>query len=255
MKIKPLIFNIYAFVFIAIAVSIPIQVMFLYGHGATDIGAIWSKMTVFNFMVMASCFLNAYFSFTAQDDIKWSFPLSIGFVCLNNSIVLVYGNDFEAASVILSTFAYILMTSYFILSHETNVINSPAAQWWKTAIRYQAPLPTKVSSTDIPINLGETFDISRTGAYISYNTPTQKDIFNCGDTFTFNIGTDLELKAKVVRKSNAVGRYPEGMGVQFVELGVAERLQLEKLLTSLRQSVDEENMDSDNDYEEYNNAA
>ncbi len=251
MKIKPLIFNIYAFVFIAIAVSIPLQVMFLYGHSLTDFSAMWSKLTVFNLLVMSSCFLNAYFSFTAQDEIKWSFPLSIGFVCLNNSIVLVYGNDFEAATVILSTFAYILMTTYFILSHETNVINSPAAQWWKTALRYKAPLPTKVSSTDIPINLGETYDISRTGAFISYSTPGQKDIFNCGEAFTFNIGDDLELKAKVVRKSMAVGRYPEGMGVQFIELGVGERIQLEKLLNSLKTSVEQEN----EEYHEYNKAA
>ncbi|AYF44844.1 type IV pilus assembly protein PilZ [Halobacteriovorax sp. BALOs_7] len=251
MKIKPLIFNVYAFVFLAIAVSIPVQVMFLYGYNATDIGAIWSKMTFFNLMVMASCCINAYFSFTAQNDIKWSFPLSIGFVCLNNSIVLVYGNDFEAATVILSTFAYILMTSYFILSQDTNVINSPAAQWWKTALRYKAPLATKVSSTDIPINLGNTFDISRTGAYISYNVPTQKDIFSCGDVFTFNIGDELELKAKVVRKSMAVGRYPEGMGVQFIDLGVSERIQLEKLLNSLRDSVEEEN----EEYQQFNKAA
>lgn len=251
MKIKPLIFNIYAAVFIAIAVSVPLQVMFLYGHSITDVGAIWSKLTLFNLLVMTSCFVNAYFSFTAQDEIKWSFPLSIGFVCLNNSIVLVYGNDFEAATVILSTFAYILMTSYFILSHETNVINSPAAQWWKTALRYQAPLATKVSSTDIPINLGDTFDISRTGAFISYSTPGQKDIFNCGETFTFNIGDELELKAKVVRKSPQVGRYPEGMGIQFVDLGVGERIQLEKLLNHLKTSVEQEN----EEFEEFNKAA
>lgn len=251
MKIKPLIFNIYSFVFLAIAASIPVQVMFLYGYSFTDFDAIWSKMTFFNLTVMSSCCINAYFSYTAQDDVKWSFPLSIGFVCLNNSIVLVYGNDFEAASVILSTFAYILMTSYFILSQDTRVMNSPTAQWWKTAMRYKAPLPTKVSSTDIPINLGETFDISRTGAYISYNVPTQKDIFSCGDVFTFNIGDDLELKAKVVRKSMAVGRYPEGMGVQFIDIGVAERIQLEKLLNSIKDSVQEEN----EEYHEFKNAA
>ncbi len=236
MKIKPLIFNIYAALFLIIACSIPVQIGLLYNHGITELNAIFNKMTIFNILVIATCAYNFYYCMKASDNVKWSFPLSIGVVCLNNSIVLVYGNDFESYSVILSTVMFISTTAYFLLSHETDVINHPENHWWRVPERkaIQQPISTKVN--DEVQELGMTHDLSVGGAFIPIKLEDQYQMFKSGEVIELLIGdkNPIQCKAKIVRKVSARGQYPDGVGVQFMDLSLTDKVRLRQILFANR---------------------
>ena len=236
MKSKPLIFNIYALLFLVIALGIPVQISMLYGHGVQELGAIYNKLTFFNIAVIGVSLYNFYCCFSASANVKWSFPLAIGVVCFNNSIVLIYGNDFESYSVILATVAFIVLSAYFLMAHDTDIINQPKRQWWRIPKRFTLKEKVKLEVNDHAIDIGETFDISTTGAFIPAENLDHKIDVNSGDVFNFFIGEDqpIACKAKIVRKTPAKGHYPAGIGIQFIDLSLADKYKLQQKLFASR---------------------
>lgn len=239
MKTKPLIFNIYAAFFLAIALSVPIQIALLYGHSITDYSVIFNKMTIFNLLVVATCLYNFYYCFSASDNVKWSLPLSIGVICLNNSIVLIYGNDFESMTVILSTILFLSVTSFFLLTHDTDVMNHPENQWWRIAQRQFVNEKIIARIRNDERDLGLTFDLSIGGAFVPLSLEEQHTLLKSGETIEIWLGENKQIKcqAKVVRKVSARGHYPEGIGLQFIDLSIMDRVKLKHLLISDQLSV------------------
>jgi len=236
MKTKPLIFNIYALLFLAIAISIPVQVSMIYGHGTAELGPIYNKMTIFNILVIAVSLYNFYYCFTASDNVKWSFPLAIGVICFNNSIVLVYGNDFESYTVILATILFMVMSAYFLLTHDTDVINHPENHWWRVPRRFSLKERVTLHQSGRHIDLGETFDISTSGAFIPYTMDDKYNLFSGNEVIDFSFGDEapIHCRAKIVRKTCAKGIYPDGIGIQFVDMGPSDKLRLQQKLFSSR---------------------
>jgi hypothetical protein len=239
MRSKPLIFNIYALLFLAIAISIPVQISMIYGHNVAELGPIYSKMTIFNILVIGVSLYNFYYCFTASDNVKWSFPLAIGVICFNNSIVLVYGNDFESYSVILATILFMVMSAYFLLTHDTDVMNHPENQWWRIPRRFSLKEKVTLHHLGRDIDMGETFDISTSGAFIPYHLSDSYNIFKGDEIIDFSIGAEspIHCRAKIVRKSCAKGLYPDGIGIQFIEMNSSDKLKLQQKLFSSRMAT------------------
>ena len=239
MKSKPLIFNIYALLFLAIAISIPLQISMIYGHTAQELGSIYNKMTIFNIMVIGVSLYNFYYCFTASDNVKWSFPLAIGVISFNNSIVLVYGNDFESYTVILATLLFMVMIAYFLLTHDTDVINHPDSQWWRIPRRFSLKERVTLHIDEKDIDMGDTFDISTSGAFIPYQLNDELNLFKGNEIIDFSIGVDspVHCRAKIVRKSCATGVYPDGIGIQFVDMEQTDRIKLQQKLFSSRMAA------------------
>jgi hypothetical protein len=231
MKDKPLIFNIYAILFLLIAISIPVQISVLYGHNFDELGAIYKKLTFFNILVVMASILNFYYCFTASDNVKWSFPLAIGIICFNNSIVLVFGNDFEAYTVILSTLLFMVFSAYFLLTHDTDIINEPKKQWWRIPKRFALKEKVLIEVGNQQIDIGETFDISTSGAFIPITEDNKSKIVP-GKVYSFMIGKKhpIKCKAKVIRKTDARGHYPAGIGIQFQDLELGQKYKLQHML-------------------------
>ena len=239
MRSKPLIFNIYALLFLIIAVSIPVQISMIYGHSAIELGPIYNKMTIFNILVVGVSLYNFYYCFTASDNVKWSFPLAIGVICFNNSIVLVYGNDFESYTVILATILFMVLSAYFLLTHDTDVMNHPENQWWRIPRRFSLKEKVTLHLGKEDIDLGETFDISTSGAFIPYELADKHNLFAGPEVINFSFGEDSEIhcRAKIVRKSCARGVYPDGIGIQFVDMASTDKLRLQQKLFSSRMAT------------------
>lgn len=229
MKTKPLIFNLYALVFGVIFACMPAQIMMLYGHNINEMGAIFNKLTFFNYLVMFISGVNILTCLYASDHIKWSFPLSIGIVCINNSFVLLYGNDFESYAVILSTILYVSMISYFFLATETEIMNHPENHWWRIPQRVMVRDYISITHPENQMTEEkELFDLSSGGAFINLQNYEDLNSFRNGEIITIKIGKNhpISAKAKVVRKASAKGHYPNGIGIQFLEMGLIDKVRL-----------------------------
>lgn len=221
-------------IFLLISFSIPAQISLIYGHGLKEFSAIYNKMTIFNILVIGVCLYNFYYCLNASDNVKWSFPLSIGIICFNNAMVLVYGNDFESYSVILATIVYTLVSAYFLLTHETDIINHPDSHWWRIPQRYTLKEKVIITTQDGILQYGSTFDLSQGGAFIVCDTDRYN--FTEGEQIKVNIGEDSTIicQAKVVRKAKAKGIYPSGLGLQFTEISLIDKFRLKQRLLSNR---------------------
>jgi len=196
-------------------------------------------MTIFNILVIGVSLYNFYYCFTASENVKWSFPLAIGVISFNNSIVLVYGNDFESYTVILSTLLFMVLSAYFLLTHDTDVINHPDSQWWRIPRRFSLKERVTLHALGKEIDMGETFDISTSGAFIPYHLTDEYNLFKGEEIIDFSIGEDspVHCRAKIVRKSCATGTYPDGIGIQFIDMDQSDKLKLQQKLFSSRMAT------------------
>lgn len=239
MKEKPLIFNIYAFIFGAIVIGMPLQITYLYGHQLGEIGAIFNKLTIFNYSVIAIAMANIYLCIKASDHLKWSLPLSAALVCLNNAIVMIYGNDFESYNVIISTLIYFSLVGLFYIASETKIIDHPEKQWWRIPTRINVKEKVLLSNQAQDIDLGETFDLSVGGAFVCNSMDSFDLNLRSGDIVDIVIGEvdQIHIKAKVVRKAKARGHYPSGIGIQFMDMSLIDKIKLRHKLYATQNSL------------------
>lgn len=223
----------------AILFGMPMQISMLYGHGAGELGAIFNKLTLFNYMVMTIAALNIYFCINASEQLRWSLPLSAAIICINNSVVMIYGNDFESANVIISTLIYFSFVAYFYATGETKIIEMPEKHWWRIPTRVELREKVLISKENLDINFGETFDISSGGAFIAHDTQTSQIVLKTGDVIDLVIGEkdQIHVKAKIVRKASAKGHYPSGIGLQFIDMSVLDKIKLTHKLYATQNSL------------------
>lgn len=235
MREKPLIFNLYAIIFGVIVVAMPLQITYLYGHQLNELGAILNKLTLFNYLVMAIALANIYLCAKASEHLKWSLPLSAAIVCINNSVVMIYGNDFESYNIIISTLVYFSLVALFYIASETKIIDTPEKQWWRIPTRQNVREKVLISNNTFDIDLGETFDLSVSGAFICNSADSFELNLRSGDIIDIVIGEEdqIHVKAKIVRKAKPRGHYPSGIGIQFVDMSLLDNIKLRhKLYTN-----------------------
>lgn len=240
MKTKPIIFNILGLFFSAIAFSLPLQVAALYEHQLTSFyewQSILMKLTPLNWTVMAITLVNGLLCFKAMPLIKYTIPLSILLVAINNFFVGAWGVDFSFLTTWIATVTYAVLSYSYAYTQGLEAIDHPEKQWWKIPQRFQRTLPVWLEWNGQRKLLAKTFDISKTGTYISALAGNNKFIpqdLKLGENLKVLIGTregDIELQATIVRKEDqALGHYPAGLGLRFNSVGIKETLQLKRLL-------------------------
>ncbi len=225
MKNKPIGYNIFSVIFAIISISLPIQVAMLYGHSFSEFVMIYHKLNFLNLMVMAITMVNAILSFRVSMHLIWTLPLSVALISVNNSIVFLNGNDFAKSTIILSTAAYSLFILVTMKSKLFSLIETQDTHWWKVPTRYKKSIPVKLKLRDKELHLGSSYDLSQTGAFLQMRVG--RFLYEKGDVINVRIG-NFRTKAKVVRLCKEQGTYPEGIGLQFVETGILQKMNLYK---------------------------
>lgn len=241
MKNKPVIFNFLSIIYFLIAISIPIQIMIIYGHHLASYELIYHKLSLFNMIVMVLSLYNSFALYHAKKSLRYSIPLNILFIIVNNYFVSFVGVDYSSSQTLLASFSIISVSSFLFFSSSKKIISNPDLIWWKWARRTEKSLPVTIMLKDQELYTTNTFDLSRTGAYLQYasqndNKPsvTTTKILK-GETLEFIIGEPdsknrLTCKAKVVRKAESSGTYPDGIGICFEDLSMKNSLTLMKLI-------------------------
>lgn len=211
---------LYALLCLGIALSLPVQIAIIFELSWGSLGLIWQKLTFMNYLVIASLLATAYVSWKSSYSLRWYATGSVGAVILNNLWVGHVSENYtmmqaSLGSLLFAIFAY----APYLMPKAREALLNPSKRWWREATRhsFQAPVTVMSASSD---NLQEilAFDISKTGIFIKSEVSDFYGL-NEGDKVSIKwLSADheeFERDAIVVRKSEAAGRYPRGLGLKF----------------------------------------
>jgi len=239
MKNKPIIFSIFFSAFILMALSFPLQIMLLYGHEWGEWPMIFSKLTVFNRLVIGIFLLNAYLSLTAHKWLRVTIPLSLLVVCANNFIVGSYGTDYALHLTSLTSLMYLFFVSNLYLSRGYQVLLNPQLRWWRVPLRKKISCPVSIKLSNGEYFKSKSFDISNSGLFLEKQS-NQREDFSAMNNVEEILEQDMILnlaiaesffcRAKIVRKTAGNGQYPAGIGLEFIDLNWQNKHSLQNLL-------------------------
>jgi hypothetical protein len=231
-KKRPLLFTILSLIYAGIALSIPMQISYIYGHSLSEWQAIVHKVSLFNWVVITISLANAYLSFQAHPWLKVGIPLAVVAVAINNTLVATLGVDFSFASTTISTLLFMLFSGSIYSFRVSRVLSHPSLRWWKIPVRHRQTRAVLVESSDgerLETSL-ETFDISTSGLFATSSIKSDLDQLEPGAKIKITIpgshGNILECHSRVVRKSDASGEYPAGIGLEFHNISWWQSLKL-----------------------------
>lgn len=233
MIMRPKQFYLASLALFAIALSFPVQVMVLYGHKWNESSAIFGKITTLNWMVMLSLVVGAYLYFHASRLIVFVAPVILALVALNNYLVGQFAGDFSLLQTTLGTLAIALIFSPLLLPSSQVVLRDPTRRWWRCSPRVRRQISATLNPYVGDMIQAKTFDISKTGVFISLDESVEH-VPKVGDkirlSFNVNSMKKVRCEAVVVRHSEASGKYPKGLGLQFVEVNKKNEKGLQDLL-------------------------
>lgn len=227
MQHKPWQFKILALIFILIGVSLPLQMMMLYEHGLGEVHLAINKLTLLNKVIMFLCFASAYYTFKASRMVFLTIPLNIVAVFVNNYYVAKYGQHFLPGITFVASLSFLMLPAMLLFSRPWLVLMHPERQWWRHEQRFNIQLPIKFLAG--PVEMLKSVDVSASGMFLS----CAQSLFEQGALVQVAVpigNQNLSLQAKVVRKADSSGKYPEGVGFEFTNAGVKERYLLRTYL-------------------------
>ncbi len=243
MKKKPWPFLFLTLFHLIVTVSMPVQIIVLYGHSLHEWEAIFSKLTLVNWAVMAVTLFCAFLAFEAHRWVRNATLLAIVIVALNNWIVATWSTDFASWVPLLGTLVFCLVQSVLLLPDVQRVLKYPEQRWWLSAHRQRSEFPIWIETSNRQAFQSVTFDLSLSGAFIPFThvdsggemaegfpVPVRR-----GENILVRLGLDsaeeIACRAEVVRRSASRGRYPAGLGLRFSGLDGLSRRRLKRYIS------------------------
>lgn len=215
----------------------PVQVMWLYGHAPIEIAAIWHKLTWLNVLVLTGLLINMVLLWQVSPSLKFSIPILLGLVTLNNFIVGHQAVNYTQMEAALATLGFTIVNLPMLDTRVLWILRHPDRRWWRRATRHQVALPLLIEGTRLNSIRTESFDLSESGLFIGGSSG-----LGVGDWVNIKISFDsvlhIRTRARVVRRSEARGTYPAGVGVEFVDLPWSDRQALKRGLQRASPDLD-----------------
>jgi hypothetical protein len=229
-----------------VAISFPMQIMWLYGHTATEMSAVFNKLTFLNYFVMLGCLSCAILAWQASPSLRWSLPLLTMVVGFNNWIVGIWSTDFTLWATFAASLAFSSVNIPVWLSAEVRVLlRTPSLRWWLRADRWRCNVPVVIAAQQKPLIKAQAFDFSASGLFV----PLARDTaLNVGERVKLQLNLPsapaFHCEAQVVRRTKAHGQYPEGVGLAFGQLSLRQRRALNTVADYFRVTFREESLNS-----------
>lgn len=223
MRRRPRLLLVMALIFLGIVISFPVQVALLYGHGLSEIPQIVAKISLLNYLVALTLVGNIPLILRASQWLWVSLPFTLVLVGWNNWVVATAGQDFSPLVTWLATLTFSLLGGFMFVPSVWSLMREPKRRWWLQAQRKEVSLPITLKPVRGNPIAARTFDLSRTGAFIPLDESFKgTGAVVAGDivVINFSLGSlsRISCNARVVRRTEASGHYPEGLGLQFLEL-------------------------------------
>lgn len=214
MRKRPLALSLFSFILLGIAISLPIQAIYI-----QDIENLFQSLTFLNIFVMLLCTLTAVSAFKVHKSVRYLLPVTLVTVIFNNWWVGYVGFNFDPLQTSFASLGFVSLCAVLLEKNAYSVLRNPKLKWWEVATRAKAEIPVSV----FPIRgeaLNKTsFDISESGIFLQGLEKDELERLNVGEELSVCLHFDRILKircsAKIVRKSDASGIYPPGVGLQF----------------------------------------
>jgi hypothetical protein len=209
--------TILSLMFFALAVSMPVQVMLLYGHESAEVWAILNKLTWLNAIVLGGLVFNGMLLWKVSPWLRYTIPALIAVVGANNYIVGYYATDFSNFTTSLATLGFAALNLPILDARVIWILRHPDRRWWRRAERKKMSIPLFIEGSRLNTIRAECFDISETGLFIP-----ETNGLGVGDWVNIKISFDslsqIRTRARVVRRAEARGIYPAGVGVEFIDI-------------------------------------
>jgi hypothetical protein len=213
--------------------GMPVQVMFWFGHGPTEWAAILAKLTLQNKIVMA---LSPVAALGVQQVAPWGRWATLVFLAAavaNNLILLRFSTPVPRFLVVASILIVTGTALWLLRPAAARLFRCHELHWWK-------PAPRRVTSIPVAVENGQgarldtrTFNISRSGLFV----PSPAGAMSLGDRVRVCLRFEARVLrgwVSVVRYTGACSTHPEGFGLQFSCLALADRMWLRMRLAEVR---------------------
>lgn len=203
----------------------PVQVMVVFGHPPAEAVAIWAKLTAQNKAVMA---LSPVAALGLQRVTAWGWWAALALAAaalFNNLILLGFPPPVRVGWVYLATAAVLAWGAWLLRPATYRLFREGSRHWWKTPRRYALAVPVEVEGGGGEPARWQTVDVSRTGVFLAAPGRSLRP----GERVTLRIGFRerwIRCLASVVRHAEGCANRPEGFGLRFEELGLADRVWL-----------------------------
>jgi hypothetical protein len=214
-----------------VVVSLPVQVMVLFGHPPLEATAIWAKLAPQNKLVMGFAALAALGVGRVSPVGWWA---TLGFVAValwNNWILLKFPGPIPRWAVSSSSALALFAALWMLRPAAVRLFHTPSLHWWRNAERYRVTAPVELESPSGRRVHGTVFNLSRTGLFVVGAPGDLEPGDRCRVTVRLE-NRVLSAVAQVVRRTEASGVYPEGIGLRFARLPLADRVWLRRSLSS-----------------------
>jgi hypothetical protein len=106
----------------------------------------------------------------------------------------------------------------------------PGRRWWLRPARFRMNVPVVIGVSRRTPMRAETFDLSESGVFIPLRESALKVDDRVTLRMTFGTFSQIRCEGRVVRRGDAKGIYPAGIGVEFTGMSWRERRELRRHL-------------------------
>ncbi|WP_127715830.1 PilZ domain-containing protein [Halobacteriovorax sp. HLS] len=240
MRKKPFIFNFITLILLASIILVPVQIILQMGASEINWRILINQISLFNWIMMSAGLITAIYSYFADKRVIFSSIILFATILINNYLVYSFATNMHKSLPILSSLLslFILFAIFKNRNFRYTVFNQEK-RWWLIPKRHRKTLPIWIQIDDEKCLLARTYDVSKSGAFVSSISGIQSFIekgIKVGSKVRVLIGDkdniEFQCLASVIRKSKAVGDYPSGIGLHFDKVKLKERFALNKIITT-----------------------
>ena len=240
MRERPKLLVITCIVLVGIIVSIPLQILLQTDATAVNYSILLNQVTIFNWGVIVACLATMLLTINGHRLLGYSIIPLLFAIHINNYFVFKYALHTQWYMPIFASLACTAIATIFIINKSVRfTMKNQEKRWWLIPKRFQKTLPIWVVLDDNQCVLAHTFDLSKTGTFISTVDGIEKELqqeLELGHEVKLLIGdkddVEFHCNASVVRKCSAKGNYPPGIGLQFKDMSFIEKFHLSRIINN-----------------------
>jgi hypothetical protein len=239
-KSRPLVFSFITFLLLGSIISVPLQIVYFSGATKVNLSILVNQISLFNWIVIFMSLITAIYSYFADSKVVISAIVLTASIFLNNYFVFSYAENIHWTLPILSSlFALSMLVSIFSNQNFRHAVFNQDKRWWLIPKRHRKTLPIWIQINDDKCLLARTYDVSKSGAFVSSISGIQNFIekgLKVGSKVRVLIGDreniEFQCHASVIRKSQAKGDYPSGIGLHFDKVTLKDKFALSRIMSS-----------------------
>jgi hypothetical protein len=228
MKTRPVELSFISLTLVLITMGIPVQFYFLYQHSLETVTTLFLQITPLNWIVMGLCMMNAFISWRGNKMLKYTLAVNVFFIVINNLHASAVGDDYSHQQTMTASLFAVGLYLIIFRSQIWQLLHAPIQRWWLIPKRNQVTLPIEIVFDDLTMVKGKTFDLSKTGVYISFDSLNpqtilwaHKELLTPDHSFNFFLEDrhhrSKKCTGKLVRmQETSRGHYPPGFALEFL---------------------------------------